>query len=244
MGGSAKTRRDALGPVPTIDPNVVGAPPERHAARVVAAMARWLVEERARLSDAVVDAIRQHKSRFGNPVAQRRLAERLRKAGGKAILDLRLRTGKRGKFMMAIVDWCVFDVARDDVIYVGHRVPEKPWLVCSVTFLVPKQKKQSFSTKLFLLSHHAMQRLAERCRVRTPDDLIAAMQALWDGVAKFINWDEVIKAVLDSDCDVGIPLQKPKFIPVAGGKAVFEWGKTQGHDVLVVTFVLDADMVV
>jgi hypothetical protein len=40
--------------MPTIDPRVVGLPPERHAGRVVGEMARWPVGERARLTGELV----------------------------------------------------------------------------------------------------------------------------------------------------------------------------------------------
>jgi hypothetical protein len=60
---------------------------------MVAEMVKWLAGERSRLSG---ELLAQSKSRFGSPVAQRRLADRMRKAGGKALLDLRLRPGKRG----------------------------------------------------------------------------------------------------------------------------------------------------
>ena len=69
--------------------------PERHAEQIVGQMAKWLARERARLSGELVATLDRSKSRFGSPIspiAQRRLANRLRKAGDKAILDLRIRT--------------------------------------------------------------------------------------------------------------------------------------------------------
>jgi hypothetical protein len=74
--------------MPTIDPRVVGPPPERHAAGAVGDMVRWLVGERARLTCELGAALHRSKSRFGIRSMQRRLADRLRKAGGMAILDL------------------------------------------------------------------------------------------------------------------------------------------------------------
>jgi hypothetical protein len=42
--------------MPIIDPRVTGPPPERHAARIVAEMVKWLAGERARLSDELLAA--------------------------------------------------------------------------------------------------------------------------------------------------------------------------------------------
>lgn len=60
--------------MPVIDPRVIGPPPERHAARVVAEMVKWLAGERARLSGEVSAALHRSKSRFGSPIAQQRPA--------------------------------------------------------------------------------------------------------------------------------------------------------------------------
>jgi len=39
-------------------------------------------------------------------------------------------------------------------------------------------------------------------------------------------------------------LKRPKFVPVAGGKAVLDWDAAPGRGTLVVTTILDADMAV
>jgi hypothetical protein len=40
--------------MPAIDPRLAGPPPERHAARMVSEMAKWLTGERARLTGELV----------------------------------------------------------------------------------------------------------------------------------------------------------------------------------------------
>ena len=105
-----------------------------------------------------------------------------------------------------------------------------------------KRRDDRFTVQLFLMSHHAMQRLAERCGARTPDDLVAAMCELWSAIEKQINWDDTINKALDGD--KSIPMRCPKYVPVAGGKAVFDWDERAGKRTLVVTTILDAEMAV
>jgi hypothetical protein len=54
--------------------------------------------------------------------------------------------------------------------------------------------------------------------------------------------EKAITEVLNGGKD--IPLRRPKSVPVAGGKAVFEWDEDRGKGTLVVTTILDADMAV
>jgi hypothetical protein len=49
----------------------------------------------------------RHEADAAAPIVQRRLADRLRKAGGKGVLDLKLRTGKRGEFSIVTIEWFV-----------------------------------------------------------------------------------------------------------------------------------------
>jgi hypothetical protein len=168
--------------MPTIDPRVVGPPPERRAARVVGEMVHSANAPGSRASWWLRST--GPKAVLGSPIAQRRLADRLRKAAGRAILDLRVRSGKRGNFVLD-----VFDPARDDTIVSGDPMPEKPWLECSAT--VWPYKNEKFAITLLLMTHHAM--LAERarrficwtlcasCSARTPlsRPLVSRRSAIW-----------------------------------------------------------------
>jgi hypothetical protein len=71
-----------------------------------------------------------------------------------------------------------------------------------------------------------MQRLAERCSARTPFDLLEAVRELWGAVERMVDWDAAINKVLDRGKDV--PLPRPKYVPVAAGKAMFEWDAGRG----------------
>jgi hypothetical protein len=153
-----------------------------------------------------------------------------------------MRTGKRGNFVLAIVEWCVFDPAKDDTILLGDPLPKKPWLECLATVFPFKRWDEQFTVRLFLMSHHAMQRLAEWCGARTPDDLLAAIRELWGAVERMIDWDDAINKALDGE--KSIPLRRPKYVPIAGGRAAFEWDETRDKGVPVVTTILDAEMAV
>jgi hypothetical protein len=138
--------------------------------------------------------------------------------------------------------WWVHDPVRNGMILRGDPLPDKPWLQCSATVWPCKRRDEQWTVTLFLLSHHAMRRLAERCGARTPFDLLAAVDELWRGLELAINWDETVNKILAGER--GVPMQRPKAIPVAGGKALFEWDCARNGSTLVVTTVLDADMAV
>jgi hypothetical protein len=90
------------------DPSIqsVGAPPERHADRVVAEMMRRLAEKRARSWPEIIAAIL--KSSDGSPKAQRKMEERVKQAG--AIYTC-LEPGKRSKYQFAFCDMTGWDAA-------------------------------------------------------------------------------------------------------------------------------------
>lgn len=226
--------------IPTIDPNIVGAPPERHAARVVAAMARWLLGHHAMLDADIWAALMRSRSRFGSPKAQERLAARLLKAG---MLDAKVETGKRGKFTLVLIDWHLFDPVRNEAVEskptVRRRngriikvesvqydpVPERPWLECAAIMMPfdPRNKDlESTRLRLFVVSHHAMQRLAQRCSARAPLDLISAMRELYCAYR-----EQVIAKDEQPDA------RRIRYFPVAGGIAVLQWDEARNTSVVV-----------
>ena len=69
------------------------APPERHADRVIAAPLRELVKQRTAVAREVTKAIAC--SNDGNPKAQARMANRIRKADA---IQVDLQPGKRGRY--------------------------------------------------------------------------------------------------------------------------------------------------
>ena len=80
---------------------------------------------------------------------------------------------------------------------------------------------------MFALTHHAMLRLAQRCEVRTPDDLLAAIKEIWLCLKR---------RVLDEG---GASLPRVFSLPLPSGIAIVE--RTKKHGPIIKT-VLDTAM--
>jgi hypothetical protein len=142
----------------------VGPPPERHADRVVAGMLRDLARKRAQIELAIVAAIENSKD--GNPRAQQKMAERIRRAGAESVA---LKPGKRGRYSIQIHGWTGWDPIRDRPIYVGDPIPEKPWIACHIVQIDSKgcsRKPELWAGVILLITHHALSRAAQRLGVR------------------------------------------------------------------------------
>lgn len=158
----------------------IGAPPERHADRVVAEMLRFIAREHADPLKRIGSAI--NHNRAGNPVAQQRMCEAIRRAGGDTVIDVELvKAGKRGRFVIAFYDWCPWDEARQAEIRPGDPIPDKPWLACNLNLIYGRAGNgwEVDASHILFITHHALSRLAQRCDARTVDDMIAATKALW-----------------------------------------------------------------
>ena len=198
--------------IPTIQSE--GPPPERHAARVVREMAHWLRIERDRLHVLMVAALRG--ASLGNPKSQQRAIDRLTAVGIKALMHMHFESGKRGKFTLWCSLWEIYDPINDKIISKPEdQTPDQPWLAC---MLVKWEGLGNYRTKhdarrMFALTHHAMQRLAERSSVCTPDDLLMVM----------VEIHEALVSRMDAAREKGKPRQIDKHIPVPGGVAIVEW---------------------
>jgi hypothetical protein len=157
----------------------VGLPPEKHADRVVAEMLRFIArEQQARRARPPL----VHKAiSDGSPKAQARMVERIRRSGGPIVIDVKLTPGKRGRYLIELYDWCVWDDQRGIEINPGDAIPNRPWLACNVTGIegIGDSERRVESHNALFVTHHALSRLAQRCGARTVDDLIAAAKALW-----------------------------------------------------------------
>lgn len=214
---------------PMVGPFVGEAPPDRYAERIVAGMARWLVGMRVYLDNEVLQAIRVTKSHFGSPKAQQRLAARLRKAGGWGFLDVSVKTGKRGRFTLRFAEWCIYDPATHKAVDNDEAaIPDEPWLECLITvWQFPEGGPRTIS--LFVISHHALTRLVQRCGAREPFDLIKAFAELY---ARILVERIAKKETLDRHA--------VHYFDVAGGKAVVKYD--DAHKTEVVITVLDREM--
>ena len=161
----------------------IGAPPERHADRVVAEMLQAIVKTRLRRMEQIGQVLLTTPD--GNPRAQRKLADKLMAAGGGFLLHVAVEPGKRGRYKMILRVLDGWDSGRRAVIYDGPAgaatIPERPWLTVTTIRRVSAGRHDYdvfFSWDLFV-THHALSRLAQRCGARTPADLMAAAAEMW-----------------------------------------------------------------
>jgi hypothetical protein len=143
----------------------IGPPPELHADRVISEMVRWLANEAERLLphiNALLAGVLP-----ASPRAQLRLVEKLRKIARPTLLDVYLSPGKRGRFKLAVFIWGVKPGARPQV-YLGIQAIEG----------IGNFRLRTKTRHLLTVSHHAMSRLAQRCNVRTPEDLQRALAGM------------------------------------------------------------------
>ena len=164
----------------------IGPAPERHANRVVAEMLRDLARKRAQIEVAVSAAV--DNSKDGNPRAQAKMAERMRRAGAEHVS---LTPGKRGKYTIQIWQWVGWDAGRDREIGIDSPIPEKPWLAFRVLHIETKGRGRGFAdiaeAPILLISHHALSRAAQRFGMRTNDHMLAAARRILDATADRIN---------------------------------------------------------
>lgn len=138
---------------------------------------------------------------------------------------MRVRTGKRGRFVLELVEWGVYDpsaIDNDDV-----AIPLEPWLECFAT--VCRFPNEPRTWRLFVVSHHAMTRSVQRCNARAPIDLVKALAELYACVA--------VEVIAKNEA---LDERAVRYFDVAGGTAVLKYDDT--HKSLVVTTVLDSTM--
>jgi hypothetical protein len=163
----------------------IGAPHPIHADRVVASMLRDLAQKRARIEIAVGAAI--DNSKDGNPRAQAKMAERMRRAGAEHVT---LTPGKRGKYTIQIHHWVGWDASRDREIGIDSPIPEKPWLGLRILHIETKGRGRGFADAaegvLLTISHHCLSRTAQRFGMRTNEHMLSAARWIWKATADLI----------------------------------------------------------
>lgn len=204
-----------------------GPPPERHAARLVGEMCRWLAVEQPRLVARHRQLLKGSFAKLGNPKAQRRFTARMLRDPelGQRFLAFWLVPGKRGHCTFRWLTWAPVTPGGEPIME-GDPIPTAPWLVCLLEEVRLKDREGSGVAPVVTLTHHAMQRLAERCGARTTNDLLVALGEIACGVI----------AAGEEEAKTGT-FAKTLRIPVAGGVAIAE--ESDEHGLLVKT-VLDA----
>jgi hypothetical protein len=105
----------------------VGPPPERHAERIVDEFLAHLHDRRRRLYATATVVARPEQ--MGTPKGQLRACERIRKAMGDTLLDIRLKPATRGRFAMQVIDWGVWSPAANNLVSDADPLPlTKVWL--------------------------------------------------------------------------------------------------------------------
>ena len=152
----------------------VGPPPQRHAERIVDEMLLWMHGQQAVIWERAKGSL--NSKQMGNPVGQERAVARFRKALGKMGLEVRLSPGKRGRYHLTNIAWIVWDSDKSDMAR-QHVAPARPTLALAV-FVSERSNKWDSSVPL-VVTRHALVRLAERADMRTTEDLIEALRAIW-----------------------------------------------------------------
>lgn len=221
----------------------VGPPPDLHAERIVTEMLRWLHAEHKLQHERLLACARGilDVRTMGTPKGQHRAAARLKKATNDIALDIRLLTAKRGKFILTLVDWSIWDPIAG-VLAEDGPMPPIAWLAGVLTvFTGANHRPEVRLATPLVVTRHACVRLAQRAGVRTVDDLIVAMRELWRATSALIYG-------LDQDRWLSPP-NNGWFLPIKTvdgetlATAVLERDR-DGGEWLVAKTVLDGDMVV
>jgi hypothetical protein len=207
-------------------------PPDKHASRIVGELTRLLLAERLADSDRLNGIV--DRSADGNPKAQRRLVERLKRQRTRALLYIHLDPGKRGRFVLTTVEFVGYDSDRGEAINPTDPVPERPWL--AVLFARQEGKGQGKydceTGVIALIAHHALQRLVQRFDARTADDLASAARLVWS-----VIWQAAGKGNVGLDALYDPPPQGWR-IPFGDGGALV-LGRHDGRKTLVLKTVVD-----
>lgn len=167
----------------------IGLPPEKHADRIVGEMMQFLVAARVAIWPRIHETI--GKMPDGNPGAQQKVYNAMRKAGGKFFLGGKVNTGKRGRYeihLMVLEGW---NNERRDVIHPDDLIPGRPWLTLNWITLTSKGRhRYDEETRVVLMfTHHALSRLAQRCGARTMDDIYDSVLHIGKAYLKIASSD-------------------------------------------------------
>jgi hypothetical protein len=207
----------------------IGAPPEQHADRVVAEMLRFIVRgqlERQRHIDAALNLP------DGNPLAQAKLARKLEESGRPFIFDVSLkRTGKRGRYQLNFVTLDGYGPGSKRIIGDVKDIPPRPWLAIGLHWIksLGNHRYDESHSTVVLITHHALSRLAQRTSVRTDDDLLAAVIAIWSAYAKWVSEHRSVRFPAD---------HRLTFQIVDGGNAMAVLSHDEGKNTVIVKTII------
>jgi hypothetical protein len=173
--------------------NSSGAPPERHADRVVADMMRLIIEAHGAILGAIHAAFKDRSD--GNPIGQQRMVKRIKDSAGGLLFDCILTPGKRGRYELILTDCAGWNPITGCTVRAGwnivegeaeddetRAIPDRPWLACRVTRIESLGRGHYKVCRAIplLITHHSLSRLAQRSHARTAFNLVWAARAAWD----------------------------------------------------------------
>jgi hypothetical protein len=118
-------------------------PPDAHASRVVGELTRLLIAERFADSNRLEDVVAN-----GNPKAQHRLVERIKRQRTRALLCIHLTPGTRGRFTIVTVEFMGFDPGRGQGIGPDDPLPARRWLAVLFASQWPKDVSNRTSRRM------------------------------------------------------------------------------------------------
>ena len=130
------------------------------------------------------------------------MAQRMSEIPG--VVGAHLSEGKRGRFTVLLYDQTDWNPSTDSEIRLGDPIPDKPWIACNYSRIRSegrgRNKLETDSTALVFITHHALSRTAQRFGLRTADDMIEALQIIWNAAATIMNekgYEEVFNPPLE-----------------------------------------------
>jgi hypothetical protein len=155
----------------------VGPPPSAHASRVVANMLKHLASRHATLYSIIEGIANDPHVRDGNPKAQRRLEQKIRNVGS---VHTHLVPGKRGVYTLKVFMWIGYNPFTNKIITVDDELPPKPWL-SHFCYEISGQGKclvRYVGYSILMITHHSLQRCAERWQVKSVNDLERVVETI------------------------------------------------------------------
>jgi hypothetical protein len=183
-----------------------GAPPDRHAERVITEMMAWMEgRQQALMLRDVAAAIGSWRD-MDSPEGQQKAAQRLREDCAGFVFSVDLTPNTRGRFRLAYSAW---------MVTVGQRLA-----VNRIEFHADKdfQRMPDFNVRIPMqVTHHACVRLAQRANVKTVRQMIHALQMLWDAARPMLAEPREHRAT-PPEAGWIVPLQNGSFMVVTINK--------------------------
>jgi hypothetical protein len=199
-----------------------GAPPDRHAERIVTEMMAWMKGQQPTLLMRDVAAALGSWRSMETPDGQQKAAQRLREDCAGFVFSVDLTPNTRGRFRLAFNSWMVTLGPRLAVNLIELRAVKDFQRVPDTDARIPMQ-----------VTHHACVRLAQRANVKTVRQMIHALQMIWEAARPMLAEPREHWAT-PPDAGWLVPLKNGSFMVVT----------TNAGDELLVKTVLSPDMTI